>query len=37
MDKKSFGQGLNVIVLNHIGKCFIHQTNVDFFTGMTTL
>ena len=37
MDKKSFGQGLRVIVLNHIGKCFIHETSVEFFHGMTTL
>ncbi|MBQ7848476.1 MAG: 3-dehydroquinate synthase, partial [Clostridia bacterium] len=37
MDKKSFGQVLRVIALNHIGKCFIHTTDVNFFTGMTTL
>ena len=37
MDKKKFGQGLRVIALNHIGKCFIHETDVNFFTGMTTL
>lgn len=37
MDKKSFGQVLRVIALNEIGKCFIHQTDVSFFTGMTTL
>ena len=36
LDKKKFGQGLRVIVLNHIGKCFIHPTDVSFFTGMTT-
>ena len=37
MDKKSFGKVLRVIALNHIGKCFIHETDVDFFAGMTTL
>ena len=37
MDKKSFGQVLRVIALNEIGKCFIHTTDVSFFTGMTTL
>ena len=37
MDKKSFGKVLRVIALNHIGKCFIHETDVSFFTGMTTL
>ena len=37
MDKKSFGQVLRIIVLNEIGKCFIHPTDVSFFSGMTTL
>ena len=37
MDKKSFGKVLRVIALNHIGKCFIHETDVDFVAGMTTL
>ncbi len=37
MDKKSFGKVLRVIVLNHIGKCFIHNTDANFFAGMTTV
>ena len=37
MDKKSAGKVLRVIVLNYIGKCFIHETDAAFFTGMTTL
>ncbi|MGN0794471.1 MAG: 3-dehydroquinate synthase [Aristaeellaceae bacterium] len=37
MDKKSYGQVLRVIALKRIGSCFIHQTGVDFFTGMTAL
>jgi 3-dehydroquinate synthase len=37
MDKKSYGQVLRIIVLNEIGKCFIHPTDVSFFSGMTTL
>ncbi len=37
MDKKIFGQVLRVIALNHIGKCFIHETDVNFFAGMTML
>ena len=35
MDKKFSGQVLRTIVLNHIGKCFIHPTDVHFFDGMT--
>ena len=37
MDKKYSGQVLRVIVLNEIGKCFIHPTDVSFFGGMTAL
>ena len=37
MDKKSAGKVLRVIALNYIGKCFIHETDAAFFTGMTTL
>ncbi len=37
MDKKMSGKELRVIVLNHIGKCFIHGTDVDFFQNMMTL
>ena len=37
MDKKYSGQVLRVIVLNEIGSCFIHPTDVTFFTGMMTL
>ena len=35
MDKKFSGQVLRAIVLNKIGKCFIHPTDVSFFDGMT--
>lgn len=34
MDKKFSGKVLRTIVLNHIGKCFIHSTDVSFFDGM---
>jgi len=34
MDKKYSGKVLRVIVLNEIGKCFIHPTDVSFFHGM---
>ena len=34
MDKKFSGQVLRTIVLNHIGKCFIHPTDVRFFDSM---
>ncbi len=37
MDKKSAGQVLRVIVLNEIGKCFIHPTDATFFRGMTNI
>jgi 3-dehydroquinate synthase len=37
MDKKYSGKVLRVIVLNEIGSCFIHPTDVTFFTGMMTL
>ena len=35
MDKKFSGRVLRAIVLNKIGKCFIHPTDVSFFDGMT--
>ena len=35
MDKKYSGRVLRTIVLNKIGKCFIHPTDVSFFDGMT--
>jgi len=35
MDKKSAGKSLRVIVLEEIGKCFIHNADVHFFQGMT--
>ena len=35
MDKKFSGRVLRTIVLNKIGKCFIHPTDVSFFDGMT--
>ncbi len=35
MDKKFSGQVLRAIVLNRIGKCFIHPTDVSFFDSMT--
>ena len=34
MDKKFSGKVLQVIVLNEIGKCFIHPTDVGFFDSM---
>ena len=34
MDKKAAGKVLRVIVLNQIGKCFIHPTDVQFFDGL---
>ena len=34
MDKKFSGQVLRAIVLNEIGKCFIHPTDVGFFDSM---
>ena len=34
MDKKSAGRSLRVIVLQHIGKCYIHTTDAAFFTGI---
>ena len=37
MDKKYSGKVLRVIVLNEIGKCFIHPTDVSFFSGMMNL
>ena len=37
MDKKFSGQVLRVIVLNEIGKCFIHPTDATFFHGMTNI
>ncbi len=37
MDKKFSGQVLRVIVLNEIGKCFIHPTDATFFHGMTSI
>jgi len=35
MDKKSAGKALRVIVLERIGCCRIHSTDVRFFQGMT--
>ena len=35
MDKKFSGQVFRIIVLNHIGKCYIHPTDVSFFDSMT--
>ena len=37
MDKKFSGKVLRVIVLNEIGKCFIHPTDAAFFHGMTNI
>lgn len=37
MDKKSAGKVLRVIVVNEIGKCFIHPTDAAFFRGMTNI
>ena len=37
MDKKSAGKVLRIIALSRIGECFIHETDVSFFAGMTTL
>ena len=37
MDKKYSGKVLNVIVLNQIGKCFIHPTDAAFFQGVTMI
>ena len=37
MDKKFSGKVLRVIVLNQIGKCFIHPTDAAFFHGMTKI
>jgi len=34
MDKKSAGKTLRVIVLDGIGSCRIHATDVDFFRDM---
>ena len=34
MDKKAAGKVLRVIVLNQIGTCFIHPTDVQFFSGL---
>ena len=34
MDKKAAGKVLRVIVLNQIGRCFIHPTDVQFFDGL---
>ena len=34
MDKKAAGKVLRVIVLNQIGRCFIHPTEVQFFDGL---
>ncbi|MBQ8201747.1 MAG: 3-dehydroquinate synthase [Clostridia bacterium] len=36
MDKKSAGKTLRVIVLQEIGRCHIHPTDVSFFNGMTS-
>ena len=37
MDKKFSGKVLRVIVLNQIGKCYIHSTDAAFFSGMTNI
>ena len=37
MDKKFSGKVLRVIVLNQIGKCFIHPTDAAFFCGMMNI
>ena len=37
LDKKFTGQVLRVIVLNQIGKCFIHPTDAAFFHGMINI
>ena len=37
MDKKFSGKVLRVIVLNQIGKCYIHATDAAFFHGMTNI
>ena len=37
MDKKFSGKVLRVIVLDQIGKCFIHPTDAAFFHGMTKI
>ena len=37
MDKKFSGKVLRVIVLNQIGKCYIHSTDAAFFSGMTDI
>ena len=34
-DKKNAGKVLRVILLKKIGQCFIHETNADFFQGIT--
>lgn len=34
MDKKAAGKALRVIVLDEIGTCRIHTTDVNFFAGM---
>ncbi len=30
-DKKNMGKNINLIILNHIGKCFIHKLSYDDF------
>ena len=37
LDKKFSGKVLRVIVLNEIGKCFIHPTDAAFFQGMMNI
>ena len=37
MDKKFSGKVLRAIVLNQIGKCFIHPTDAAFFRGMMNI
>lgn len=34
-DKKSSGKALRVIVLEKIGRCFLHPATAEFFRGMT--
>ena len=33
-DKKNAGSSLTVILLERIGKCYLHKTTADFFRGM---
>lgn len=37
MDKKSAGKALRVIGIKTIGECYIHTTDVAFFTGISAI